>query len=144
MPRSKPRRSRSRRRSSIEPTSSTAPSRAPTQATPGRVRAARLVALGADVLQIALAPLFGEGFASPFNDVLDLAVAAVLIKLLGFHWALLPALAAEAVPALDLAPTWTASVLLITGASMKKWLIVAGWIALAVIAALLMWRFGRR
>src|SRR3989440_5555133 len=51
--------------------------------TPGRVRAARLVALGADVLQIALAPLFGEGFASPFNDALDLLVAAVLIKLLG-------------------------------------------------------------
>ena len=66
-------------------------------------------------MQIAIAPLFGEGFASPFNDALDLAVAAILIKLLGFHWAFLPTLAAEAMPVLDLAPTWTATVLLVTG-----------------------------
>src|SRR5919198_5654858 len=96
-------------RSSIEPTSSVAPSRVTTQAPRGRVRAARLVALGADAVQIAAAPLFGEGFASPFNNVLDLAVAAILVKLLGFHWAFLPTLAAEAMPALDLAPTWTAA-----------------------------------
>ena len=85
-------------------------------------------------MQIAAAPLFGEGFASPFNDVLDLAVAAVLIRLLGFHWALLPALAAEAIPALDLAPTWTAAVLLITGAKARRWWVVAAWIAAAAIA----------
>src|SRR3989441_6195607 len=123
-PPSRPWHGRWRRRWSIEPTSSTAPSRAPTQATPGRVRAARLVALGADALQIALAPLFGEGFASPFNDALDLIVAAVLIKLLGFHWALLPALAAEAVPALDLAPNRTAAGLL--GAGSKRRVLGAG------------------
>ena len=105
-----------------------------------RVRTARVVALAADAIQIAAAPLFGEGFASPFNDVLDLAVAAVLIKLLGFHWALLPALAAEAVPALDLAPTWTASVLLITGASPKlRWWIAAA-AALLVLAGVVVWR----
>ena len=50
--------------------------------------------MAADALQIAIAPIFGEGFASPFNDALDLVVAAVLIRLLGFHWVLLPALAA--------------------------------------------------
>jgi hypothetical protein len=92
------------------------------------VRTARIVALAADAIQIAAAPLFGEGFASPFNDALDLVVAAALIKLLGFHWVLLPALASEAVPLLDLAPTWTASVLLITGKSTKQWL---WWIAAA-------------
>ena len=92
-------------------------------------------------MQLVAAPLFGEGFASPFNDVLDLAVAAILIRLLGFHWALLPALAAEAVPALDLAPTWTASVLLITGFSTRRWLIVAGWMAVAIVVALLVWHF---
>ena len=102
-----------------------------------RVKAARVVAIAADVVQIGLAPLFGEGFASPFNDVLDLAVAAVLIKLLGFHWAFLPALAAEAVPALDLAPTWTASVLLVTGVPSRKWWIVGGWIAAAIAAVVL-------
>ena len=90
------------------------------------------------MLQIALAPLFGEGFASPFNDALDLLVAAVLIKLLGFHWALLPALAAEAVPALDLAPTWTAAVLLVTGSKRRIWWAVAG---LTVLAAIAVWWF---
>ena len=85
-------------------------------------------------MQIAIAPLFGEGFASPFNDALDLAVAALLIWLLGFHWLLLPALAAEAVPALDLAPTWTASVLLVTGVSGRRWWIAGAWAAVAVAA----------
>lgn len=92
-------------------------------------------------MQLVAAPLFGEGFASPFNDVLDVVVAGVLIKLLGFHWALLPALAAEAVPALDLAPTWTASVLLITGFSARRWLVVAGWIVVAIVAGLVVWHF---
>ena len=127
--------------SKIEPTSSTAPSRVTTQATRGRIRAARFVALGADTVQIAVAPPFGEGFASPFNDVLDLAVAAILIKLLGFHWAFLPTLAAEAIPALDLAPTWTAAVLLVTGTRRRAW-----WIAVAVAlvaAALLLWHLRR-
>src|SRR5207244_11852246 len=96
------------------------------------------VAVGADVLQIALAPLFGEGFASPFNDALDLIVAAALIKLLGFHWALLPALAAAAVPALDLAPTWTAAVLLVTGSKRRIWWAVA---VLTGAAALAVWWF---
>jgi hypothetical protein len=100
-------------------------------------RIARVVAIAADVVQLAAAPLFGEGFASPFNDALDLVVAAVLIKLLGFHWALLPTLAAEAVPALDLAPTWTASVMLLTGASWKRWLIVPALLVLAIVAWLL-------
>jgi hypothetical protein len=106
-----------------------------------RIRAARLVAFGADALQIAIAPLFGEGFASPFNDVLDLAVAAILIKLLGFHWAFLPTLAAEAMPALDLAPTWTAAVLLVTGSQRRIWWVVA---ALTVLAAVALWWFLRR
>lgn len=98
-----------------------------------KVKAARVVAIAADAVQIGLAPLFGEGFASPFNDVLDVAVAAVLIKLLGFHWALLPALAAESVPALDLAPTWTASVLLVTGVSPRlRWWLLAAFIAAAI------------
>ena len=99
--------------------------------TPSKVRAARFVALAADALQIAVAPLFGEGFASPFNDVLDLVVAAALIRLLGFHWALLPTLAAELVPALDLAPTWSATVWLLTGTRSRRWWIVAAWVAAA-------------
>ena len=102
-----------------------------------RVRLARAVALCADAVQLLAAPLFGEGFASPFNDALDLAVAAALIKLLGFHWALLPAFAAEVVPALDLAPTWTAAVLLVTGVPARRWWIVAAWVVAAVATVLI-------
>jgi hypothetical protein len=61
-----------------------------------------------------------------------------LIKLLGFHWAFLPTLAAEAVPALDLAPTWTAAVLLVTGGRRLIWWALAG---LTVLAALAVWWF---
>jgi hypothetical protein len=110
---------------------------------PGRRRAARFIALGADLLQIAVFPLFGEGFASPVNDALDLAVGVALIKLVGFHWAFLPAAAAELVPGLDLAPTWTASMLLATGSGGKRWL----WIALALlgaVVALALWKLHGR
>jgi hypothetical protein len=80
-------------------------------------RAAWVVALAADALQIALFPLFGEGFASAANDALDLAVGALLLWLLGWHLALLPALVAELLPAVDLVPTWTAAVFLATRGS---------------------------
>lgn len=82
--------------------------------TPGRVKAARVIAIVADVLEISLFPVFFEGFASPANDILDAAVAITLFALLGWHWAFLPAFAAEMVPALTLVPTWTASVMLAT------------------------------
>jgi len=59
-------------------------------------------------------PAFAEGLLSPINDVLDVVVAAVLIGLLGWHWAFLPSLAAELVPGLDLVPTWTAAVWYVT------------------------------
>jgi len=114
---------------------------APNPPAPARIQAARLIALGADAVQIALVPFFGEGFASPFNDALDLIVASALIWLLGFHWALLPALAAEALPAIDLAPTWTAAVLLVTGSKRRLWWWVAG---LTILAALAIWWFWSR
>jgi hypothetical protein len=47
---------------------------------------------------------------SPADDVLDLAVAAVLVNLLGWHWEFLPAFAAELVPGVDLVPFWTLAV----------------------------------
>jgi len=70
------------------------------------------------------------------NDALDLVVAGVLIKLLGFHWALLPAAAAELVPALDLAPTWTASVLFITSSKARRWIALV-WAAAAIAVVLI-------
>ena len=47
--------------------------------------------MAADALQILVFPLFAEGAFSPADDVLDLAVAAVLVRLLGWHWEFLPA-----------------------------------------------------
>ena len=75
-----------------------------------RFRAAMILAIAADALQIFVFPLFAEGALSPADDVLDLAVAAVLVNLLGWHWEFLPAFAAELVPGVDLVPFWTMAV----------------------------------
>src|SRR3989442_1616485 len=45
-----------------------------------RFRAAMILAMAADALQIVVFPLFAEGALSPADDVLDLAVAAVLVR----------------------------------------------------------------
>lgn len=77
-------------------------------------RQAWAIALAADALQIAVFPLFAEGAFSPADSLLDLVVAAVLIRVLGWHWAFLPTLAAELIPGIDLFPTWTAAVWFVT------------------------------
>jgi hypothetical protein len=77
-------------------------------------RMAWAIAIAADTLQIAAFPFFAEGGISPADSLLDLAVAFVLIRLLGWHWAFLPTLAAELVPGADLFPTWTAAVWFVT------------------------------
>ena len=75
-----------------------------------RFRAAMILAILADALQIVVFPLFAEGALSPADDVLDVAVAALLVHLLGWHWEFLPAFAAELVPGVDLVPFWTMAV----------------------------------
>ena len=82
-------------------------------------RLAWAVAIAADALQIAAFPLFVEGGISPADSLLDLIVAFVLIRLLGWHWAFLPTLAAELVPGADLFPTWTAAVWFVTRQQVK-------------------------
>lgn len=77
-------------------------------------RVAWTVAIAADVLQIAAFPLFVEGAMSPADSVLDLIVAFVMIRLLGWHWAFLPTAAAKLLPVGDLFPTWTAAVWFVT------------------------------
>ncbi len=79
-----------------------------------RVRFALALAMLADLVQVGLMPLFWEGAASPPNDVLDVVIAVAMFLLLGFHWALLPSVVLELVPALNLVPTWTAAVLFVT------------------------------
>jgi hypothetical protein len=82
--------------------------------TPGRIRAARAVAMVADLAEIVVFPAFMEGLLSPANDVLDVAVAITLTVLLGWHWAFLPSFLAEMIPVVGLVPTWTAAVFYVT------------------------------
>src|SRR2546422_10567627 len=85
-----------------------------------RFRAAMILAMAADALQIFVFPLFAEGALSPADDALDIAVAAVLVHLLGWHWEFLPAFAAELVPGVDLVPFWTIAVISVY----RKWKLV--------------------
>jgi hypothetical protein len=75
-----------------------------------RFRAAMVLAMAADALQIVAFPLFAEGALSPADDVLDVAIAAVLVRLLGWHWEFLPTFFAELAPGVDLVPFWTLAV----------------------------------
>jgi hypothetical protein len=77
-------------------------------------RLAWAVAIAADTLQVVAFPFFAEGAVSPADSILDLAVAFIMIRLLGWHWAFLPTLAAELIPGADLFPTWTAAVWFVT------------------------------
>jgi hypothetical protein len=69
-----------------------------------------ILAIIADVLQIVIFPLFIEGAESPADDILDLAMGAVLTYLLGWHWEFLPSFLGKLVPGVDLAPLWTLAV----------------------------------
>src|SRR5437762_2566865 len=53
------------------------------------------------------AVLHGRRALSRADDILDLAVAAILVRLLGWHWEFLPAFAAELIPGVDLVLWWT-------------------------------------
>lgn len=77
---------------------------------PRRRAAAFTIAIAADAIQWIAFPLFAWGAASPVNDALDVIIAAVMVRLIGFHWAFLPTLIAEMVPFVDLVPSWTLAV----------------------------------
>ena len=73
-------------------------------------RAAMVLAIVADALQLAVFPLFVAGALSPADDLLDLGIGAVLVHLLGWHWEFLPSFFAELIPGVDLVPFWTLAV----------------------------------
>jgi hypothetical protein len=75
-----------------------------------RFRAAMVLAMVADAVQIVGFPWFAEGALSPLDDVLDFVVAVALTSLIGWHWEFLPSLIAELVPGVDLVPFWTLAV----------------------------------
>lgn len=82
-----------------------------------RFQAAMILAMAADAVQLFVFPFFIEGALSPVDDILDLAVGAALVRLVGWHWEFLPAFAAELVPGVDLVPFWTLAV----GNVYRKW-----------------------
>jgi hypothetical protein len=75
-----------------------------------RFRAAMVLAIAADAVQIVVFPLFAEGAISPLDDILDFIVMVALIRLIGWRWEFLPSFVAELVPGLDLVPFWTLAV----------------------------------
>lgn len=78
------------------------------------IRLAWTIAIIVDFLQWIAFPLFVGGAVSPWNDALDVLVAVVMIRLLGWHWSFVPTFLVELFPLFDLTPTWTLAVLLAT------------------------------
>lgn len=72
--------------------------------------AAMVLAIIADALQIFVFPLFVEGALSPADDILDFGIAAMMVRLLGWHWEFLPSFLGKLVPGVDLVPFWTMAV----------------------------------
>ena len=58
--------------------------------------------------------MFGEGFASPANDVVDALAFIFFWRLIGWRFALLPSFIIKIIPVIDLEPTWTIAVLIAT------------------------------
>jgi hypothetical protein len=75
-----------------------------------RFRAAMILAVVADALQIIVFPVFVAGAVSPADDILDLGIGALMVHLLGWHWEFLPSFLAKLIPGVDLVPFWTMAV----------------------------------
>jgi hypothetical protein len=86
--------------------------------------AAFAVAILADAVQFPAAAVAATGiFALPseYADlVVDCIALALTSALIGFHWLLLPTMFIEAVPGLDLLPTWTGCVALVVRQRRKE------------------------
>jgi len=80
--------------------------------TPARIRAAWIIALATDAIQIGLFPFSGLGWL--IDIPLDLLTAVLLWGILGWHWALLPSFLFELLPIADMAPTWSLAIWVIT------------------------------
>ena len=81
---------------------------------PLRLKAAWVLAVGMDALQVFLFPVTVEGGVSPVADGLDFLAMALLWALVGWHWAFLPSIIVKIIPVMDLAPTWTIALAIAT------------------------------
>ncbi len=77
--------------------------------TPARIRLAYAIAIGTDIAQFLLGPI-GWILA---DEVLDVAAAFAISRVLGFHPLLLPTFVVEFLPVVDMLPTWTACTALV-------------------------------
>ena len=79
-----------------------------------RIALAFAVSVVADVMQFPIIAAAATGFlaipAEAADMVLDTVVMFVISALIGFHWTFLPSFVLEALPGLDLIPTWTGCV----------------------------------
>src|SRR5215472_739026 len=73
-------------------------------------RLAMLLAIVADALQLIVFPAFVAGALSPADDLLDFAMAAIMVRLVGWHWEFIPSFVAKLIPGIDLVPSWTLAV----------------------------------
>ena len=89
-----------------------------------RIFCAFAVAILADAIQFPATAAAVTGiFAIPSETmdlILDCVVMVITSFLIGFHWMLLPTTFIEAIPGLDLLPTWTACVALVVRQRSKE------------------------
>ncbi len=76
--------------------------------------------MGADFIEICGSAIFAEGFISPLSDFLDVVVCFVLSALIGFHIAFLPSFFIKLIPVVEIAPTWTLAVLIVTRNNLRS------------------------
>jgi hypothetical protein len=81
---------------------------------PGNTRRAWVAAVAADLLQWGLFPLFAWGALSPINAGVDLLVAFLMLRWMGWHLAFLPAFVTELVPVANIVPSWTLAMWIVT------------------------------
>lgn len=76
------------------------------------VRRAWMVALAADVVQFFLLPMVGA--TAGLMVGIDVLVAFLLVRWMGWHIAFLPAFVTELVPIANVVPSWTLAMWIVT------------------------------
>src|SRR5207249_1899013 len=82
------------------------------------------IAIIADLIQLPVTAATATGILAVPGEVADFMVDCVVMiatsLCLGFHWLLLPTMFVEVIPGLDMLPTWTGCVALVTKIRRKE------------------------